>query len=388
MLKPHFAIPGLRLRQQHAQIQTEMNTAIATVLERAVFTPAEEVEAFEKELADYMGVKYAIGVASGSAAVMLALKALEFEPGDEVISTPNVDISASAPITHSGARLVWVDINPRTYNLDPERLEDGITARTRVIVVTHLYGNPADMGRILKIANTYGIPVIEDAALAIGATYQGKQVGSLGTLGCFSFSPGKVLGALGKAGMVVTNQADLARRVKVLSSYGFQPASLEAIEQGVVGAQFEYLAEGFNARLDELQAAVLRVKLGYLAEWVRRRRKNARLYQEILADLEPEHLLLPKEPLEAAPSFRVFVIRSRQRDELMRHLAEAGIWSGLSYVPPLHVQPVYQYLGYGPGNFPQTELVARELLCLPTIPELSEQEIVKVGETIRQFYLS
>ena len=322
-----YLISGARLPQQLAAIQAELYEAIGRVMRRAVFTPAVEVEAFEKEFADYVGIKYAVGVASGSAAVMLALIALGLEPGDEVISTPNVDISASAPITHSGARLVWVDINPRTYNLDPERLEDGITARTRVIVVTHLYGNPADMGPILEIANKYSIPVIEDAALAIGATYQGRQVGGLGTLGCFSFSPGKVLGALGKAGMVVTNQADLARRVKVLSSYGFQPASLEAIERGGVGAPFEYEAEGFNARLDELQAAVLRVKLGYLAEWVRRRREHASHYRELLADLEPEHLLLPQEIPGAASSFRVFVIRSAQRhhNPARRHNLRRGL---------------------------------------------------------------
>jgi dTDP-4-amino-4,6-dideoxygalactose transaminase/ABC-type branched-subunit amino acid transport system substrate-binding protein len=386
VLTQKFVIPGSRLAQQHAAIQTELDQAVAAVIRRAVFTPGPEVEAFEAEFASYIGVKYAIGVSSGSAAVLLALKSLGLQPGDEVISTPQVDISASAPVTQAGGRLVWVDIHPRTYNLDPEQLAPPITPRTRAIVVAHMYGNPADMQRILAIAGRHGLPVIEDAALAVGATCQERQVGSGGTLGCFSFSPGKILGAFGKAGMVVTNDAALTQQVRMWSSYGFDRASLEAIERGKVGAQFEYRAEGFNARLDELQAAVLRVKLRHLDSWIRRRRENARLYRELLADLEPEHLLLPQDTLGAEPAFRLFVIRLPQRDRLMRHLAEAGIWSGLNYVPPLHLQPIYHYLGYHPGDFPQTELVARELLCLPAMPELSGQEIEQVGERVRQFF--
>ncbi|NJN99982.1 MAG: hypothetical protein HC875_40675 [Anaerolineales bacterium] len=256
------------------------------------------------------------------------------------------------------------------------------------MVAAHMYGNPADMLPILEIANRYGLPVIEDAALAVGATCRRRPVGSWGTLGCFSFSPGKILGAFGKAGMVVTNDAALAQQMRVWSSYGFDLNSLKAVERGEVGAQFEYEAEGFNARLDELQAAVLRVKLRYLDEWVRRRREHAACYREMLADLEPEHLLLPQDTPDTEPAFRVFVIRSPRRDGLMRHLAGAGIWSGLNYVPPLHLQPVYRYLGHRQGDFPQTEQVARELLCLPTIPELSRQEIERVGEAIRQFFWS
>lgn len=383
-----FAIPGSRLAQQHATIQPELNKALARVMRRAVFTPAAEVEAFEQEFAAYVGVNYAVGVTSGSVAVLLALKALGLQPGDEVISTPQVDISASAPISQAGARPVWVDIHPRTYNLDPDQLEAAITPRTRAIVVTHMYGNPADMQPILEIAGRHTLPVIEDAALAVGAKYCGRQVGRLGQLGCFSFSPGKMLGAWGKAGMVVTNEAELARQVRVWSSYGFDLTSLEAIERGVVGAQFDYIVEGFNARLDELQAAVLRVKLRHLDKWVLRRREHARRYRQILAGLEPEHLLLPQDTPGSEPAYRVFVLRSPRRDHLMRHLAGAGIWSGLNYVPPLHLQPVYQALGYGPGAFPQTELVARELLCLPTLPELSDQEVEKVGETIHHFFLN
>ena len=383
-----FAIPGVRLAQQHAVFQAELNQAVAQVIKRAVFTPAAEVEAFEAEFAEYVGAGYAIGVASGSAALLLALKGLGLEAGAEVISVPNVDISASAPITHAGGCLVWTDIDPRTFNLDPQGLEESITAKTRAIIVTHMYGNPAEMDTLSKIANGYGIPVVEDAALAPGATYRGQPVGSLGQIACFSFSPGKPLGALGKAGMVVTNAAYLADKVRMFSSYGFRHSSLKRIEQGQVGAQFEYQVQGYNARLDELQAAVLRVKLRHLDGWNQQRRKNAALYREILAELEPEHLLLPQNTAGSEPTFRVFVIRTPQQEPLLQHLAEAGIWSGLHYVPPLHLQPAYRYLGYGPGSFPQTELVAGELLCLPTIPELSSAEVEKVGETIRQFFLS
>lgn len=386
--KQRFVIPGARLAHQHAPLQGRLDKAIARVIRRAVFTPAAEVAAFEAEFAAYVGVNYAIGVASGSAALLLALKGLGIEAGDEVISVPNVDISASAPISQSGARLVWVDIDPRSFNLEPSGLAGRITPKTRAIVVTHMYGQPAELDSILAVADRHGLPLVEDAALATGATYRGRPVGSFGQVGCFSFSPGKLLGAFGKAGMVVTNDRDIAHRVKMFSSYGFRLASLAEIERGVVGAPFVYEAEGYNARLDELQAAVLRVKLPALDGWTRRRQAHAALYRDMLAELEPEHVWLPQEPPGAKPAYRVFVIRTRRRQELMRHLAEAGIWSGLHYVPPLHLQPLYHYLGYQAGSFPQTEQVAEELLCLPTIPELTEAEVERVGQTIRHFFLA
>lgn len=381
-------IPGSRLRQQHELIKEQLNQAIARVIQKGVFTPSIEVENFEREFAEYVGVKYAIGVGSGSAALMLALRALEIGNGGEVILAPNADISVSAPLSHAGGHLVWVDINPRTYNLDPQALEVKITAKTKAIVVVHMYGNPAAMSTIQQIAAKHRVAVIEDAALATGATYQGKRVGGIADLGCFSFSPGKMLGALGKAGMIVTNNTTLAERIRGLASYGFSLTSLKAIEKGIIGTQFEYLQEGYNARLDELQAAVLRVKLQYLDTWLQRRRENANLYRDLLADLEPEHLLLPQDTSGSEPAFRAFVIRSPRRDNLMVYLAEAGIWTGLTYVPPLHLQPIYQYLGDDPGSFPQTELVANELLCLPTYPELTRSEVEKVSQKIRQFFLS
>ncbi|MFN8453109.1 MAG: DegT/DnrJ/EryC1/StrS family aminotransferase [Anaerolineae bacterium] len=351
---------------QPSTLQPSIRAAIARVIERGVFTPSVEVETFEQEFTAYLGVKHAVGVASGSAALLLALKALGLGPGDEIISTPQVDISVSAPISQAGVRQVWVDIHPRTYNLEPAELERKITPRTRAIVATHMYGNPVDMEPLLPIARRHQLPVVEDASLALGATYRGQPVGTLGDVACFSFSPGKILSACGKAGLVTTNNAALARHVRVLSSYGFKPDSLATIERGVAGAQFEYEAEGFNARLDELQAAVLRVKLPHLAEEVWKRRQYAAIYRDMLAELEPEHLLLPQATPGSEPLYRIFVIRSPRRDELLRHLAAAGLWAGLSYVPPLHLQPVYGYLGYRLGDFPQTEVVAQELQCLPT----------------------
>jgi dTDP-4-amino-4,6-dideoxygalactose transaminase len=307
---------GGLLKQEHPStppaFQSSLTAALAQVIERGVFTPSIEVKAFEQELARYVGVEFAVGAASGSMALLLALKGLGLGAGDEVILAPNVDISVSAPISHAGVRQVWADIHPRTYNLDSDRLEEKITPKTRAIIAVHMYGNPVEMAQVGEIAARYHLSVIE----------------------------------------------------------------------------VEYEAEGFNARLDELQAAVLRVKLGQLAYEIQQRRANAVRYKQLLADLEPEHLLLPLDTPGAEPLYRTFVIRSPRRDVLLRHLAGAGLWAGLSYVPPLHLQPVYTYLGYRAGDFPQTELVAQELLCLPTKPELPPSEIERVGQEIRNFFLS
>ena len=384
--KLQITIPGNRLAQQYRSIQVSLDEAISRVTQRGVFTPSIEVAAFEEEFARYIGVRYAISVASGGTAGMLALRALGIKDGDEVISVPNVDVAASAPIAHAGGRAIWVDILPRTYNLDPDQLEAQITPKTRAIVAVHMYGNPAAMNRILEIAGRFEIPVVEDAALALGAVYCGQQVGAIGRIGCFSFAPGKILGALGKAGMVVTNDPDLAKEVRVLSTYGFDPSSLQAIQSGTAGARFEYLVEGFNASMDELQGAILRVKLKHLDHWLRGRRENARLYRKLLSVLEPEHLLLPEDTPGSEPVFRFFVVRSPKRDGLMKRLSDAGIWSGLAYVPLLHVQRVYQHLNYSIGSFPQAEKVSEELLCLPTVPELSLEEVETVSETVLQFF--
>jgi dTDP-4-amino-4,6-dideoxygalactose transaminase len=381
-----LAIPGSRSAQYHACLRKDLDAAIARVIDRSVFTPSTEVRLFEEAFASFLGVRHAVAVSSGSMGLMLALLALGIEPGDEVIAPPNVDIAVSAPISNAGARLVWADIEPRTYNLDSRSVADAVTPHTRAIVVVHMYGNPVDMAAFGEISREYGIPLVEDASLAPGARYREQLVGSFGEIGCFSFSPGKPLDALGTAGMIVTSRGDLAARARCLSTYGFNMESIGAIQRVEVGARFHYEAEGYNARMDELQAAVLRVKLPHLDRRVTTRRDYAARYRTLLAGLEPDHLLLPEETPGATSAPRVFVIRCRQRDGLMAYLAEAGIWSGLQYVPPLHQQPLYASLGYEPGDLPQADTVARELLALPVYPELAVDEVERVAATIRDYF--
>jgi dTDP-4-amino-4,6-dideoxygalactose transaminase len=375
-----------RLQRQYASIKDEVDDAIARVVSRAVFTADREVDAFEAEYAAFAGARFGVAVGSGSEAIQFALEALEIRDGDEVVSVPNVDVSASSAITHAGARVVWTDIDPRTYNLDPAGLESKITARTRAIVAVHMYGNPADMDRIQDIARRHDVPVLEDACLAVGARYRGQPVGSLGLLGSFSFSPFKILGAYGQGGMITTSDESLARRVRMLSRHGFLPETLRAIHHQTPGAKFDYEIEGHNGLLDEIQAAVLRVKLRHLPDWLARRRANAAMYRMRLAELEPEHLLLPVDTPGGEPVYRVFVLRARQRDELLRHLVANRISAGTHYVPPLHFQTAYKHLRLGRGSFPATEIVADELICLPTIPEIEPDEIARVCDTIRAFY--
>ncbi|MBM3449952.1 MAG: DegT/DnrJ/EryC1/StrS family aminotransferase [Armatimonadetes bacterium] len=379
-------IPMARLQQQYASIKDEVDEAIARVVGRAVFTADREVDAFEAEYAAFAGARHGIAVGSGSEAIQFALEALQIQDGDEVISVPNVDVSASSAITHAGARVVWTDIDPRTYNLDPDGLEAKITPRTRAIVAVHMYGNPADLDRIGAIATRHGIPIVEDGCLAVGARYGGKGVGSWGALGSFSFSPFKTLGAYGQGGMITTNDEGLAKRARMLSRHGFLPETLRAIHHQTPGAKFDYEIEGHNGLLDEIQAAILRVKLRHLPAWLTRRRENAAVYRARLADLEPEHLMLPVDTPGGEPVHRVFVLRAQRRDELLRHLVAHRISAGTHYVPPLHFQTAYRHLGLGRGSFPQTELVADELICLPTIPEVAASEIEIVCDTIRAFY--
>lgn len=379
-------IPGRLPARQVEKIRQELDVALERVIQRAVFMPDIEVKAFQEEFAQFIGAEYGVGVASGGSGVTLALLALGIKPGDEVISVPNVDLSASAPISHSGARIVWTDIDPHTHNLDPNQLEEKITPRTKAIVVVHMYGNPVDMEAVLEISHRQNVPVVEDASLAHGAVYKGKKVGTFGQMGCFSCNPNKILGALGAAGIVVTNDEALAEKLQVISNYGFEPSCREAMKKGVPGARFRYQLEGYNSSLDELQAAVLRVKLRHLPEWIARRRENASIYYRLLAELSPEYLSLPQDTPASEPVYRVFVIRSHRRDELQLYLAQKGISTGLPYVPPAHLHSIYGHFGYGLGSFPKTEQAAEELLALPTIPELTTQEVMAIAEAVTDFF--
>lgn len=363
------------LAGQYQSMKSEFDEAIQTLLVRGVLEMGHDLEAFEAEFAQFCDARYAIGVGSGTAALQVALLACGIEPGDEVISVPNTDISGASAISHCGAKVVWVDIDPQTYNIDPGKIEEKITPRTRAILPVHLYGHPADMGPILSIAKTHGLVVIEDAALALGARYRGRRVGALGQAGCFSFAPSKILGAFGDGGMVITDDEEVARMAKLYRSYGEDGMRYQQYASVAIHSPFNYVVEGVHSHLDTLQAAILRIKLRRLEEWNRRRRAIAQEYDTMLDKLE---VTLPYQQPGTEHAYRVYVIRVRDRDRMRRELAENGIATGLHYVPPLHLQPVYRHLGYNRGDFPVTERVADELLCLPVFPEMSAKQIEEV----------
>ncbi|HID87650.1 MAG TPA: DegT/DnrJ/EryC1/StrS family aminotransferase, partial [Anaerolineae bacterium] len=349
-------IPIVDLKAQYQSIKDEINGAVQGVLESGRFILGPNVEALEREVAEYCQCRYGVGVASGTDALRLSLHALGIGPGDEVITTPFTFIATANTISHTGATPVFVDIDPRTYNIDPAEIEGAITERTKAILPVHLYGQPADMGPIMEIARRYNLRVIEDCAQAIGAEYRGRRVGSLGDVGCLSFYPTKNLGAYGDGGMVVTNDPEIAERVDVLRRQG---------------GRVKYHAEvlGFNSRLDELQAAILRVKLRHLDEWTEARRQRAHRYNELLGD---SAIVTPYEGDGIRHVYYLYTIRAPRRDELRDHLQRRGISATAYYPLSLHRQKLYRDLGYGEVSLPQSERAEREVLSLPMYPELSE----------------
>ena len=361
-------VPLVDLKAQYDAIQPEIDAAIQRVVSRTNFILGEEVASFEKEFAAFCGVDFCAGVASGTAALYLALLAYGVRPGDEVITTPHTFIATAEAISHTGARPVFVDIEPGRYNLDPTLVEVAITPRTKAILPVHLYGQPADMESILEIAQQHGLRVIEDAAQAHGAEYRGRRVGSWGDIACFSFYPGKNLGAYGDAGAIVTNDVKIADKVRLLRNHGRRD-------------KYEHLVEGYGERLDALQAAILRAKLPHLDEWNEQRRGHANRYRQLLATLP---ILLPSEPSHTIPVYHLFVVRTSRRDEIQRHLRSQGIETGIHYPIPLHLQPAYRHLAYREGDFPLTEQAAREVLSLPMYPELSDEQITEIAEALRE----
>ena len=363
-------IPLVDIKAQYATKRAEINGAIQRVLNHAHFILGQEVEAFEAAFAEYVGAAGAVGVSSGTAALFLALKACNIGPGDEVITTAHTFIATAEAISQTGARSVFVDIDPITYTIDPDQVEQAITSRTKAIVPVHLYGQPADMEPLLRIARRYRLRVIEDAAQAHGAEYQGRRCGSLGDLACFSFYPGKNLGAYGDAGAVTGNDPDLLARVRRLRDHGRT-------------TKYEHEEIGFGERLDALQAAVLRVKLGHLDEWTAARRRWANVYSELLSGL-PVSL-----PLEAAGRkhvYHLYVIRvPGKRNALLNFLKQRGIEAAIHYPVPLHRQPAYARLGYVGLSLPETEKAASEVLSLPMYPELTEDKIATVAKAIREW---
>jgi dTDP-4-amino-4,6-dideoxygalactose transaminase len=357
-------IPILDLKAQYHSIKEEIDSAIAGVLESGQFVLGREVAAFEEEFASYCGAAHAIGVNSGTSALHLALLAAGIGPGDEVITVPFTFVASVAAIQYTGALPVFVDIQADSYNMDVKQIEAAITARTKAILPIHLYGQSADMDPILEIARRRNLLVIEDAAQAHGAGYKGRKAGGLGDMGCFSFYPGKNLGAYGEAGAVVTGNPAYARRLRLLRDWGAEK-------------KYEHLLKGYNYRMESLQAVILRVKLRHLEQWNEARRAHAAEYSRLLGAAGVQ---TPKEMSYARHVYTVYTIRSERRAELRQQLEKAGVQTAIHYPIPVHLQPAYADLGYRLGDFPVSEEAAREVLALPIFPEMTGNQLHSVVE--------
>ncbi len=377
-------IPLLDLKAQHEPIRVEIMKAISKVIDNNTFILGEEVKKLENQVASYSNTKFAIGVSSGTDALLISLMGLGIGPGDEVVTTPYSFFATAGVIVRIGAKPVFVDIDPVTFNIDPQRIENAITARTKAIIPVHLYGQCADMDPILRIAQKYQLGIIEDAAQAIGAEYPGKRrAGSIGKIGCLSFFPSKNLGAFGDGGMVLTNDEVLYERIRILRVHGSKP-------------KYYHSVVGGNFRLDELQAAILNVKMKYLDEWTRQRQQNARLYNKLFmeSDLsEKSGMRLPEavyadNGLENYHIFNQFIIRVKDRDGLRGHLQKSGIAAEIYYPVPFHLQKCFDSLGYREGNFPESERAAKETLALPIYPGLTQDQQKYVVDTINAYFMS
>jgi dTDP-4-amino-4,6-dideoxygalactose transaminase len=368
-------VPLFDLKQQHAPLLAELRAAVARVLDTQQFVLGPEVAALEEELARYCQVQHAIGCGSGSDAVLLALLALDVRAGNEVITTPHTFFATGGAVARIGARPVFIDIDPRTYNINPALIEAAITETTRAIMPVHLYGQMAEMDAIEEIAARHNLPVIEDAAQAIGAEDGGRRAGSIGRIGCFSFYPSKNLGAAGEAGLVTTQDAAAAERLRALR---------------VHGGLTEYLHRevGFNSRLDAMQAAVLRVKLPHLEEWTEAKRAHAAAYTQLLTNAQLAYeLTTPFVREDARHVFHLYVVRvdARLRDPLMAHLRAHGVGTKVYYPVPLHLQECFRYLGYRAGDCPEAERAARATFALPLYPELTSEQQHYVVDVLARF---
>jgi dTDP-4-amino-4,6-dideoxygalactose transaminase len=361
-------------RRQYLELQDELDDAIAGVLSRGVFTPDEQVDALEADIAAWMGLPHAVGVGSGSSALTLTLRALGVGRGDEVAVTANLDISAVSPISQLGAHPLWIDIDLRTHNMSPVDLERRLTPRTRAVVVVHSHGIPAALDDLMRVAGHWEVPVIEDVTLGPGARYRGARIGSSGVAACLSMAPTKPLGGLGNAGVVVTHSETVAARVRTLANYGFTSDSIESIRSGLPGATFRYKEAGVNATMDEIQAAVLRVKLRYVDAWADRRRAYSKIYDSILDVFTNEVVGRQEISQEAIAAPRTYVLSHENRDLIAMDLHREGVLTAVHYYPTLHVQSPYGSPEKA-GGLPATEGAAEKLLCLPVAPELSEGDV-------------
>jgi len=363
-------IPFVDLGAQYRSIRDEVQSALSGVLESSQFVLGEEVAAFEREFAAYQGARHGIATSSGTSALHLAMLAAGVGPGDEVITVPFTFIASAAAISYTGARPVFVDIEPRSYTIDVDQIEPAITPRTRAILPVHLYGQPADMDPIMEIARRRGLKVIEDAAQAHGAEYKGRRVGSIGDLGCFSFYPGKNLGAYGEGGIVLTGDPEHERRVRMLRDWG-------------QSRRYHHDVLGYNYRMDGFQGAILRVKLRHLEAWTEARRRHAARYHDLLA---PRGIKVPEAMPYARHVYHVYAIRVPDRDLVQSTLGEHGIHTGIHYPIPVHLQEAYSHLGHRPADFPHSEEAASVVLSLPMyaeLPETAGAEVARVLERVR-----
>jgi dTDP-4-amino-4,6-dideoxygalactose transaminase len=366
-------IPFLDLKAQFATIRHEVVDAVTRTLESQHFILGPEVDALEKEVCVVTGCRYSIGCASGSDALILALLALEIGRGDEVITTPFTFVASAGSIARVGAKPVFADIDPRTFNIDPSAIRKAITSRTKAIMPVHLFGLAADMNEVEDIASDHKIPVIEDAAQAIGARYEGRAVGSMGMMGCFSFFPSKNLGGAGDGGMVTTNDAGLADKLRVLRAHGAR-------------RKYEYEMLGMNSRLDALQAAILRVKLRHLDRWANARRNNADRYTDLFHEFRLKSwVTAPFVPPRLTHVYNQFTVRVKKRDDLRAHLQGRDIPTEIYYPKSLHLQKAFSYLGHKPGDFPISEGASSEVVSLPIYPELAEEQQRAVVAAIADF---
>jgi dTDP-4-amino-4,6-dideoxygalactose transaminase len=361
-------IPLVDLKKQYQGIKGEILAEIGEALDGMQLFLGKNVQTFESDFAAYCGTDYAIGVGSGTDALHLALLALDIGPGDEVITVSNTFFATVEAIALVGARAVFVDIDPDTYNMDPSQIEEAITERTRAIIPVHLYGQPADMDPILEIARSHRIKVIEDACQAHGAEYKGRRTGSLGDIGCFSFYFTKNLGAYGEAGMITTSDPEIAKKCRLLRDHGQDP-------------KYYHSLFGLNDRIDEIQAAVLRVKLPHLDEWTESRRNIAQAYNAGL----PESIVKPQEKEWAKHVYHLYVVRTSNRDELRAWLETKGVSTGMHYPVPIHLQEAWRNYGGGDFYLPVTERVVGEILSLPMYPELSTEEVDYICNCVKEF---
>jgi len=362
-------VPFLDLKRQYGAIKKEMDEAVFSVLSNTQFILGPEVKSLEEKIASYCGTKFAIGVASGTDALLLSLRAGGVKSGDEVVTTGFSFFASAGVISRLGANPIFVDIDPETYNINPDQIEKKVTPKTKAIMPVYLFGQCANMDPIMEVARKHNLKVIEDAAQAIGAEYKGKKAGAIGEFGCFSFFPSKNLGGAGDGGMVVTNDPELAEMVRILRVHGSKP-------------KYYHSTIGYNSRLDTIQAAILSVKLKYLDDWTKKRREHAEVYNSAFKDLD---MITPKEENFNYHIYNQYTIAVKNRDELRNYLKEKQIGHDTYYPVPLHLQECYKFLGYKKGDLPISEKKAEEVVSIPIYPELTEEEQEYVISTIKGF---